>query len=198
MIRVVLAEDQAMVRGAFAGLLDLEPDIEVVAVAEDGELALTAVAQHQPDVLITDIEMPRMTGLELAARLKDQAVRVVIVTTFARSGYLRRALDAGVSGYVLKDSPIEELADTLRRVAAGNRVIAPELAVSAWAGNDPLTDREREVLREVGEGHPNVEIAQRLHLAEGTVRNYLSSAIVKLGARNRTEAFAKAQEMGYL
>jgi two-component system response regulator DesR len=198
MIRVVLAEDQAMVRGAFAGLLDLEPDIEVVAVAEDGELALTAVAEHQPDVLITDIEMPRMTGLELAARLKDQAVRVVIVTTFARSGYLRRALDAGVSGYVLKDSPIEELADTLRRVAAGNRVIAPELAVSAWAGNDPLTDREREVLREVGEGHPNVEIAQRLHLAEGTVRNYLSSAIVKLGARNRTEAFAKAQEMGYL
>ena len=198
MIRVVLAEDQAMVRGAFAGLLDLEPDIEVVAVAEDGELALTAVAQHQPDVLITDIEMPRMTGLELAARLKDQAVRVVIVTTFARSGYLRRALDAGVSGYVLKDSPIEELADTLRRVAAGTRVIAPELAVSAWAGNDPLTDREREVLREVGEGHPNVEIAQRLHLAEGTVRNYLSSAIVKLGARNRTEAFAKAQEMGYL
>ncbi len=199
MIRVVLAEDQAMVRGAFAGLLDLEPDIEVVAVAEDGEQGLAAVAEHRPDILLTDIEMPGMSGLELASRLKDDPeVRVVIVTTFARTGYLRRALDAGVSGYVLKDSPIEDLADTLRRVAAGNRVIAPELAVSAWAGRDPLTDREREVLREVGNGHPNTEIAQRLHLAEGTVRNYLSSAIVKLGARNRTEAYTKAQEMGYL
>jgi two-component system response regulator DesR len=200
MIRVVLVEDQAMVRGAFAGLLDLQPDIEVVAVAEDGEQGLAAVTEHRPDIVLTDIEMPRMTGLELASRLKDDAeVRVVIVTTFARTGYLRRALDAGVSGYVLKDSPIEYLADTLRRVAAGNRVIAPELAVSAWGGgSDPLTDREREVLRQVGEGHPNSEIAERLHLAEGTVRNYLSSAIVKLGARNRTEAYAKAQEMGYL
>src|SRR5690606_12739829 len=158
-----------------------------------------AVAEHRPDILLTAIEMPGMTGLELAARLKDDpTVRVVIVTTFARSGYLRRALDAGVSGYVLKDSPIGDLADALRQVAAGNRVIAPELAVSAWASNDPLTDREREVLREVGEGRPNAEIAQRLHLTEGTVRNYLSSAIAKLEARNRTEAFAKAQEMGYL
>ena len=199
MIRVVLVEDQAMVRGAFAGLLDLEPDIEVAALAEDGEQGLAAVAEHRPDIVITDIEMPGMTGLDLAARLKDdRSVRVVIVTTFARTGYLRRALDAGVAGYVLKDSPIEELADTLRRVAAGNRVIAPELAVSAWGGIDPLTDREREVLREVGEGLPNSEIAERLHLAEGTVRNYLSSAIVKLGARNRTEAYAKAHEMGYL
>lgn len=199
MIRVVLAEDQAMVRGAFAGLLDLEPDIEVVAVAEDGIQGLAAVRKHRPDILLTDIEMPGMTGLELASHLKDDStVRVVIVTTFARSGYLRRALDAGVSGYVLKDSPIGELADTLRRVAAGQRVIAPELAVSAWAGDDPLTDREREVLREVGEGRPNSEIAERLHLAEGTVRNYLSSAMVKLGARNRTEAYARAREMGYL
>lgn len=199
MIRVVLAEDQAMVRGAFAALLDLQPDIDVVAVAEDGEKGLAAVAEHQPDILITDIEMPGMTGLELAARLKnDPTVRVVIVTTFGRTGYLRRALDAGVSGYVLKDSPIEDLADTLRQVAAGNRVIEPSLAVSAWGGSDPLTDREREVLRKVGEGLPNSEIAQKLHLAEGTVRNYLSSAIVKLGARNRTEAYAKAQDMGYL
>lgn len=199
MIRVVLAEDQAMVRGAFAALLDLQPDIDVVAVAEDGEKGLAAVAEHQPDILITDIEMPGMTGLELTARLKnDPTVRVVIVTTFGRTGYLRRALDAGVSGYVLKDSPIEDLADTLRQVAAGNRVIEPSLAVSAWGGSDPLTDREREVLRKVGEGLPNSEIAQKLHLAEGTVRNYLSSAIVKLGARNRTEAYAKAQDMGYL
>ncbi len=199
MIRVVLVEDQAMVRGAFAGLLDLEPDIEVVEVAEDGEQGLEAVARHRPDIVITDIEMPRMTGLELAVALEgDPEVRVVIVTTFARSGYLRRALDAGVSGYVLKDSPVEYLADTLRRVAAGERVVAPELAMSAWDGRDPLTDREREVLREVGEGRPNSEIAERLHLAEGTVRNYLSSAIVKLGARNRTEAYSRAREMGYL
>lgn len=199
MIRVVLVEDKAMVRGAFAGLLDLEPDIEVVEVAEDGEQGLEAVARHRPDIVITDIEMPRMTGLELAVALEgDPEVRVVIVTTFARSGYLRRALDAGVSGYVLKDSPVEYLADTLRRVAAGERVVAPELAMSAWDGRDPLTDREREVLREVGEGRPNSEIAERLHLAEGTVRNYLSSAIVKLGARNRTEAYSRAREMGYL
>ena len=199
MIRVVLAEDQGMVRGAFAGLLNMESDIEVVAVADDGEKALAAVNEHKPDILLTDLEMPGLTGIELAARLKSHpTLKVVIVTTFARSGYLRRALEAGVAGYILKDSPIEDLADTLRRVAAGARVIAPELAVSAWAGTDPLTDREREVLREVGEGHPNSEIAERLHLAEGTVRNYLSSAIIKLGARNRTEAFARAREMGYL
>ena len=199
MIRVVLAEDQGMVRGAFAGLLKMESDIEVVAVADDGEKALAAVNEHKPDILLTDLEMPGLTGIELAARLKSHpTLKVVIVTTFARSGYLRRALEAGVAGYILKDSPIEDLADTLRRVAAGARVIAPELAVSAWAGTDPLTDREREVLREVGEGHPNSEIAERLHLAEGKVRNYLSSAIIKLGARNRTEAFARAREMGYL
>lgn len=188
-----------MVRGAFASLLDLESDIEVVAVAEDGQTGLEAVMEHRPDIVLTDIEMPGMTGLELAGKLAgNPQIKVVIVTTFARSGYLRRALDSGVSGYVLKDSPIEYLADTLRRVAAGERVIASELAVTAWAGQDPLTDREREVLREVGEGRPNSEIAERLHLAEGTVRNYLSSAIVKLGARNRTEAYAKAKEMGYL
>ncbi|HEX6947312.1 MAG TPA: response regulator transcription factor [Acidimicrobiia bacterium] len=199
MIRVVLVEDQTMVRGAFASLLDLESDIEVVAVAEDGQTGLEAVMEHRPDIVLTDIEMPGMTGLELAGKLAgNPQIKVVIVTTFARSGYLRRALDSGVSGYVLKDSPIEYLADTLRRVAAGERVIASELAVTAWAGQDPLTDREREVLREVGEGRPNSEIAERLHLAEGTVRNYLSSAIVKLGARNRTEAYAKAKEMGYL
>jgi two-component system response regulator DesR len=123
---------------------------------------------------------------------------VVIVTTFARSGYLRRALDAGVAGYVLKDAPIEQLVDTLRRVHSGQRVIAPELAVAAWDGDDPLTDRERDVLRSAADGSPNAEIAARLHLAEGTVRNYLSSAIAKLGARNRTEAAATARERGWL
>jgi two-component system response regulator DesR len=198
-IRVVLAEDQAMVRGAFASLLDLEPDIEVVAAVENGAAALDAVRDHNPDVVLTDIEMPVMSGLDVARALSDRPdVRVVIVTTFARSGYLRRALDAGVSGYVLKDSPIHELADTLRRVGQGLRVIAPELAVEAWGATDPLTDRERAVLRLVGDGLPNSEIAGELHLAEGTVRNYLSSAILKLNARNRTEAHAIARDRGYL
>lgn len=200
MIRIVLAEDQAMVRGAFTSLLNLEPDIDVVAAVEDGASALEAVQEHRPDILLTDIEMGPVSGLDVAVAIQDDAgVRVVIVTTFARSGYLRRALDAGVSGYVLKDSPIDELADALRSVHSGGRVIAPELAVEAWGGYaDPLTDRERDVLKHVGDGLPNSEIAQRLHLAEGTVRNYLSSAILKLQARNRTEAFTKARNQGYL
>jgi two-component system, NarL family, response regulator DesR len=199
-IRTVLAEDQAMVLGGFASLLALEPDIEVVATAADGDEALAAAMAHQPDVLLTDIEMPGRSGLDVAAELarRGARTRVVIVTTFARSGYLRRALDAGVAGYVLKDAPVEQLVDTLRRVHGGQRVIAPELAVAAWDGDDPLTDREREVLRKAADGSPNAEIAARLHLAEGTVRNYLSSAIAKLGARNRTEAAATARERGWL
>ena len=199
-IRTVLAEDQGMVLGAFASLLDLQPDIEVVATASDGEAALAAVAAHQPHVLLTDIEMPGATGLDVAAELRrtGSATRVVIVTTFARSGYLRRALDAGVAGYVLKDAPVEQLADTLRRVHSGQRVIAPELAVAAWDGQDVLTDRERDVLRLAADGRPNAEIAASLHLAEGTVRNYLSSAIAKLGVRNRAEAAATARERGWL
>ena len=199
-IRTVLAEDQGMVRGAFASLLALEPDIEVVATAADGDEALAAVMDAQPDVLLTDIEMPGRSGLDVAAELarRGAPTRVVIVTTFARSGYLRRALDAGVAGYVLKDAPVEQLVDTLRRVHSGQRVIAPELAVAAWDGDDPLTERERDVLRNAADGRPNAEIAARLHLAEGTVRNYLSSAIAKLGARNRTEAAATARERGWL
>jgi two-component system response regulator DesR len=150
--------------------------------------------------VLTDIEMPGTTGLDVAAELRrrDAGTRVVIVTTFARSGYLRRALDAGVAGYVLKDAPIEQLADTLRRVHGGQRVIAPELAVAAWDGQDVLTDRERDVLRLAADGRPNAEIAASLHLAEGTVRNYLSSAIAKLGVRNRTEAATTARELGWL
>lgn len=200
MIRVVLAEDQAMVLSAFASLLELEDDIEVAATATNGEEALAAVKVHRPDVLLTDIEMPLLSGLDVAQRIADSglAVRVVIVTTFARSGYLRRALDAGVAGYVLKDAPITDLVDALRRVHNGDRVVAPELAVAAWGDADPLTDRERDVLRLVGEGLPNSEISGRLYLSEGTVRNYLSSAILKLNARNRTEAFALARDNGYL
>ncbi|WP_035839700.1 response regulator transcription factor [Kitasatospora azatica] len=200
MIRVVLAEDQGMVLGAFASLLDLQADITVVATATNGDDALVAVREHRPDVLVTDIEMPGRTGLDLAVELNrlGDPTRVLIVTTFARSGYLRRAVDAGVAGYVLKDAPIGELVAALRRVHAGERVVSPELAVAAWDAADPLTDRERELLRAVADGDGNAAIAARLCLAEGTVRNYLSSAMAKLGARNRTEAARTAQTRGWL
>ncbi|WP_190823523.1 response regulator transcription factor [Saccharopolyspora pogona] len=199
-IRVVLAEDQGMVLGAFAALLDLQPDITVVATAGTGDEALAAVEQHRPHILLTDIEMPGRTGLEVAAELRrlGDPVRVLIVTTFARSGYLRRAMENGVAGYLLKDAPIAELVTALRRVHAGERVVAPELAVAAWDGTDPLTDRERELLREVTTGASNAELAARLNLAEGTVRNYLSTAMAKLGARNRIEAANTARDRGWL
>lgn len=197
-IRLVLAEDQAMVLGAFARLLALEADLEVVATAADGPSALAAVRAHDPDVLVTDVEMPGATGLEVAAALAGGRTRLVIVTTFARSGYLRRALEAGVAGYVLKDAPIERLVDTIRRVHAGERVIDPALAVAAWDAADPITDRERDVLRLAADGLPNGEIAATLFLAEGTVRNYLSTAITKLGVRNRIEAARAARDRGWL
>ncbi len=200
MIRVVLAEDQAMVRGAFAQLLDLQPDVTVVATAATGDEALAAVAQHRPDVLLTDIEMPGLTGLDVAQQLSGRGdrTRVLIITTFARGGYLRRALESGVAGYVLKDAPIADLVSALRRVHAGERVVAPELAMAAWDRADPLTPRERELLREVITGASNADIAVRLNLAEGTVRNYLSTAMAKLGARNRSEAANTARDRGWL
>ncbi|KQZ59952.1 MULTISPECIES: response regulator transcription factor [unclassified Lysobacter] len=200
MIRLVLAEDQAMVRGALAALLNLESDLEVVAAVGDGEAAWTAVQRLQPDLLVTDIEMPHMTGIELAQRLRESGLetRVVIVTTFGRSGYLRRALDAGVRGYLLKDAPAEQLADALRQVHRGGRAIDPQLAVAAWGEEDPLTERERQVLRLAGEGVSTAEIGQRLHLSQGTVRNYLSEAIGKLGAGNRIEAYRQARQNGWL
>jgi two-component system response regulator DesR len=199
-ITVVLAEDQGMVLGAFAALLDRQPDISVVATAATGDQALTEVSRHRPDVLVTDIEMPGRTGLDLAADLHrtGSPTKVLIVTTFARSGYLRRAMAAEVAGYVLKDAPIGELVDALRRVHAGERIISPELAMTAWQGADPLTDREHALLREVADGASNAQIAKRLHLAEGTVRNYLSTAMAKLGARNRTEAVNLARSRGWL
>jgi two-component system response regulator DesR len=200
-IRVVLAEDQGMVLGALAALLALEPDVEVVGRARGGEEALALVRRERPDVLVTDIEMPGMTGLELARAVREElggAVRVVMLTTFARGGYLRRALDAGASGYLLKDAPSEQLAAALRRVHAGGRAIDPELAAEAWGEADPLTDRERQVLRLAGEGMPGAEIARTLHLSEGTVRNYLSEAISKLGAQNRVEAARLARVKGWL
>lgn len=200
MIRIVLAEDQAMVAGALAALLGLEPDLEVVAVAGDGRAALAAVAEYRPELLVTDIEMPEATGLELAAAVRDAhpEVRVVIVTTFARAGYLRRALEAGAAGYLLKDAPSAELADALRRVVQGGRAIDPELAAEAWSEADPLTDRERQVLRLAGEGRSGPEIAAELGLSDGTVRNYLSEAIGKLGVGNRIEAARLARRKGWL
>lgn len=201
MIRLVLAEDQALLRGALAGLLSLEPDLEVVAEAGDGDVAWKAVQQHRPDLLLTDIEMPGLTGLDLAAKVKEAGLptRVVIVTTFARGGYLRRALDAGVRGYLLKDAPVETLARALRDVHRGGRAIAPELAVDAWREEaDPLTERERAVLRLAGEGLSSQDIALKLHLSNGTVRNYLSEAIGKLGAANRVEAHRLARQKGWL
>jgi len=199
-IRLVLAEDQAMVRGAIAALLGLESDLEVVAEAGDGEAAWVAVAKQAPDLLVTDIEMPGLTGLDLALRVRDAglATRVVIITTFARAGYLRRALDAGVRGYLLKDAPSGQLAAALRQVHAGGRVIDPQLAVAAWGEEDPLTERERQVLRLAGEGARSADIAEKLHLSHGTVRNYLSEAIGKLGAANRIEAYRVARAKGWL
>lgn len=200
MIRLVLAEDQAMVRGALAALLRLETDFELLAEAGDGEAAWRAVREHQPDLLVTDIEMPVLTGLDLALKVQEAglATRVVILTTFARAGYLRRALDAGVRGYLLKDAPSAQLAQALRQVHAGGRAIDPQLAVAAWGEDDPLTERERQVLRLAGEGVKSAEIAERLHLSQGTVRNYLSEAIGKLGAANRIEAYRTARAKGWL
>ena len=201
MIRIVLAEDQALLRGALAGLLALESDIDVVAEVGDGDSAWKALQQHQPDLLLTDIEMPGLSGLDLAAKVQEAklATRVVIVTTFARGGYLRRALEAGVRGYLLKDAPVEKLAQALRDVHRGGRAIAPELAVDAWREEaDPLTDRERAVLRLAGEGLSSQDIAEKLHLSNGTVRNYLSEAIGKLGAANRVEAHRLARQKGCL
>ena len=200
-IRVVLAEDQAMVLGALSALLELEADISVVATTANGREAFDAVSRLKPDVLVTDIEMPHMTGLELAANLvaNHPNVRTIILTTFARPGYLRRALDAGARGYLLQDRPAKELADAVRRVHRGMRVVDPALAAEAWnAELDPLTDRERQILQRAGDGRSSTEIATELHLSEGTVRNYLSEAIAKLGASNRVDAARIARTKGWL
>lgn len=200
MIRIVVAEDQKMVLGALAALLEIEGDIDVVGRAQDGEEAIAMCRSLTPQVLLTDIEMPKMTGLEVAAAVRREglATRVIILTTFARGGYLRRALEAGANGYLLKDSPAEHLANAVRRVNQGGRVVDPELATEAWSDPDPLTDRERQVLRMAGEGQTSADIAAALNLSEGTVRNYLSEAISKLGAGNRVEAARIARDKGWL
>ena len=199
-IRVVIAEDQGMVLGALAALLKMENDIDVLAQAANGRQALDAVAALKPDILITDIEMPELTGLEVAGEIRRRRLptRVVIVTTFARSGYFRRAMDNGVTGYLLKDRPAAELAEAVRRVHRGLRVVDPELAADAWSEPDPLTDRERQVLRLAGDGLTSGDIAGQLNLSEGTVRNYLSEIFSKLGAANRVEAARIARSKGWL
>ncbi|WP_329312905.1 response regulator transcription factor [Streptomyces sp. NBC_01262] len=200
-VRVLLAEDQSMVREALATLLGLEEDIEVVAQVARGDEVVGAAEESGADVALLDIEMPGMSGLDAAAALRDAlpAVKIVIVTTFGRPGYLRRAMESGAHAFLVKDAPAAQLADAVRRVLRGERVIDPVLAAAALAeGADPLTGRERDVLRTAADGALNAEIARRLHLGEGTVRNYLSTAIQKTGARNRAEAVRIARERGWL
>jgi two-component system, NarL family, response regulator DesR len=200
-IQVLLAEDQAMVRGALAALLGLEDDIEVVAEVTRGDEVVPAAVKARPDVALLDIEMPGIDGLEAAAALRRElpSCRVLILTTFGRPGYLRRAVEGGVGGFVIKDAPATQLADAIRRVAAGERVIDPALALTALGeGNSPLTAREREVLAAAERGASIAEIARKLYLSEGTVRNYLSEAIQKLEARNRMEAAHIARDKGWL
>jgi two-component system response regulator DesR len=200
-IKVLLAEDQSMVREALAALLGLEADIEVVAQVARGDEVLAAVGAHGVDVALLDIEMPGCTGIEAAARVRREfpEIRLVVLTTFGRPGYLRSAMEAGADAFLVKDAPAAQLAAAIRKVLAGERVIDPALAAAALAeGANPLTEREREVLRAAADGSTNAELAQTLHLSQGTVRNYLSTAIQKLAARNRTEAVLIAREKGWL
>jgi two-component system, NarL family, response regulator DesR len=197
----MIAEDQTMVRQALVALLELEPDIQVVAEAADGDEALAMAGKHNPDVVVLDIEMPGPNGIEVAAQLGRSGFdgKVIIVTTFDRPGYLRAAMTAGASGFLLKDAPAADLAAAIRRVAAGERVVDPSLAAAALAqGDTPLTDREAEVLAAAASHDAVADMAARLHLSPGTVRNHLSAAIQKLGARNRAEAVQIAQRKGWL
>jgi two-component system, NarL family, response regulator DesR len=201
MIRLLLAEDQAMVRGAIAALLRLEGDMEIVAEVGRGDEVVPTALAHRPDVAVLDIEMPGLDGLAATAQLRSAlpGCRVVILTTFGRPGYLRRAMEAGATGFVLKDAPASELASAIRRVARGQRVVDPALAVTALSeGANPLSEREREVLALASERGTVAEIAERLVLSEGTVRNHLSAAIQKVGARNRAEAARMAAAKGWL
>jgi two-component system response regulator DesR len=200
-IRVLLAEDQAMVRGALSALLSLEEDIEIVAQVSRGDEVVPAALASLPDVALLDIEMPGGDGLEAAAALKEglPSCRVVVLTTFGRTGYLKRAMESGAAGFLLKDAPASELAAAIRRVMGGERVVDPGLAAAALSeGESPLTDREREVLSASANGATIGDVATKLYLSEGTVRNYLSTAIKKLGTRNRVEAARLAERKGWL
>lgn len=197
MIRIVIAEDQRMLLGALGSLLNLEEDMEVVGQAKNGEEVLTLVNSLHPDVCIMDIEMPGKSGLEAAEELKGKGCKVVILTTFARAGYFRRAVKAGVSGYLLKDSSSEELASSIRSVMAGRRVYAPELMDDIYSEENPLTEREMDVLELVANGKNTKEIANQLSITIGTVRNYISTIMDKLGVTNRIEAITHSKEKGW-
>ena len=200
MIKVLVVEDQGLVRGAISALLGLDVQIEVIAQAQDGLEGLKVLQEHEVDIVLTDIEMPNMTGLELAEQvIRDYPnSKVVIMTTFSRAGYIRRAMSMGVKGFVLKEAPSDYLVNTLKKVMVGQKVIDPELAMSALEDNDPLTEKERKALRFASEGLKTTEIAQKLFLSEGTIRNYLSEAIAKLNATNRVDAARIAKQKGWL
>ncbi|MDT8863009.1 response regulator transcription factor [Alkalihalobacillus sp. MEB130] len=197
MIRIVIAEDQRMLLGALSSLLDLEEDMEVVGTARNGEEALALVKQHQPDICIMDIEMPIKSGLDAAEELRDQPCKVIILTTFARAGYFERARNAEVSGYLLKDSPSEELANSIRVIMDGRRMYAPELIDLAFEDKNPLTNREKQVMELIAEGKSTNEIAKELSLTNGTVRNYISIILDKLEVGNRIEAISRFKEKGW-
>ncbi|MGY4111678.1 response regulator [Aeribacillus sp. SP014] len=197
MIRIVIAEDQRMMLGALGTLLNLEEDMEVVGKASNGEEAVSLVKQYQPDVCIMDIEMPKKSGLEAAEELKDLECKVIILTTFARTGYFQRALKARVSGYLLKDSPSEELASSIRSIMGGRRIYAPELMDDVYSEENPLTEREKEILELVADGKNTKKIADELKLKTGTVRNYISTILDKLEVTNRIEAIKQSKERGW-
>lgn len=197
MISVVIAEDQRMLLGALASLLDLEDDMQVVGTANNGEDAVKLVHQHKPDVCIMDIEMPIKSGLEAAEELKGMGCKIMILTTFARPGYFERALKAGAHGYLLKDSPSEELATSIRSIMNGRRIYAPELVDEAYGEENPLTQREKEVLGLIADGKNTKEIASELFITTGTVRNYISVILDKLGVSNRIEAITQFKEKGW-
>ncbi|WP_087973763.1 response regulator transcription factor [Oceanobacillus rekensis] len=197
MIRIVIAEDQRLLLGALGALLDMEDDMEVVGQARNGQEVLQLVEQHQPDICIMDIEMPVMTGLDAAEVLKDTSCKVIVLTTFARSGYFERARKANVSGYLLKDSPSEELANSIRVILGGRKVYAPELIDMAYSEENPLTEREEQVIQLIAEGKNTKEIASQLYLTNGTVRNYVSTIMDKLHVSNRIEAVSRLKEKGW-
>lgn len=197
MIRIVIAEDQSLLLGALGSLLDLEEDMEVVGKAKNGEEAIQLVRQHQPDICMMDIEMPLKTGLDAAEVLKEESCKIIILTTFARPGYFDRARQANVSGYLLKDSPSEELARSIRSIMDGRKVYSPELVDMAFEESNPLTEREIEVIKLVAEGKKTKEIAKELYLSNGTVRNYVSVIMNKLNVSNRIEAISRFKEKGW-
>ncbi|KGP80530.1 response regulator transcription factor [Paenibacillus sp. UMB7766-LJ446] len=197
MIRIVIAEDQRMMLGALSSLLNLEEDMEVVGRASNGQEALALVREHMPDICLMDIEMPVKSGLEAAEELKGMNCKVIILTTFARTGYFERALKGGVRGYLLKDSPIEELAEAIRQVMNGRRIFAPDLVDEAYVQENPLTERENAVLGLMADGKNTKEIAGHLFITTGTVRNYISIILNKLNASNRIEAITRSKEKGW-